>query len=386
MSITELQRWLQLSLSYTFNAGRLKTLLLQAGSVDELLHLLPSTYSALGLPAAKWENFARWQQGAVDTAVQRLVDTALQWATQPRQTVLTLDAALYPPLLATCLDAPPQLFVRGDPALLKLPQLAMVGSRKPSVDGRRHARRFAGSLVKRGYQITSGLALGIDAESHQGALESGGKTIAVLGTGLANIYPHSNSKLADAIAESGALVSEFPPGAGPDAWHFPERNRIISGLSHGVLVVEAAERSGSLITARTAAEQGREVFAIPGSINNPLTRGCHKLIRQGAKLVENADEILEELPALLAWEQAQNAVVSSDTVEARAATTPNNKAQVPPAAKPLLRQIGYDPVTLDTLGLQCGLPVPQLLPCLLQLELLGLIELREQGYVLSGKG
>ncbi|MES2604526.1 MAG: DNA-processing protein DprA [Pseudomonadota bacterium] len=384
MPTTELQRWLQLTLSYAFNTARLKTLLLHAGSIESLQQLTPSTYLSLGLPAELWDVLARWQQGVVDVAVLRLVDAVLQWSAKPSHAVICLGTSDYPELLATCIDPPPQLFVRGDVSLLQLPQIAIVGSRKPTADGRRHARNFAGALVKRGYQITSGLALGIDAESHRGALEHGGKTIAVLGTGLANIYPPTHDTLADQIAEHGALVSELPPQAGPDPWHFPERNRIISGLSHGVLVVEAAERSGSLITARLAAEQGREVFAIPGSINNPMARGCHRLIRQGAKLIEKADEIFEELPALVAWEQQRT--VNAPATKPQTASKPRSRAALPDSASTVLPHIGYDPVTLDALVLHSGQAVTDLLPCLLQLELSGHIEMQEHGYVLSGKG
>lgn len=377
MHHSALQRWLQLTLSWKFGASILNKLLAQAGSVEALYGLPPNELETLGLSASAWPVFIGWQQGKVDTALQRLVDSCLRWGEAPDHTIIPLGSADYPPLLATCTDPPPQLFVRGNAAVLHLPQLALVGSRKPTADGRRLAHRFAAEIVQCGYQITSGLALGVDAESHRGALDAGGVTIAVLGSGVDAIYPKSNSALAEQIvAHRGALVSEFPPDTFADAWHFPERNRIISGLSHGVLVVEAAEQSGSLITARLGAEQGREVFAIPGSINNPMARGCHRLLRQGAHLVESIDDILAELPALVAWER--------DAAPPPGATDAAKRSRTTLSAhdKALLAQIGYDPVPLDVLVVRCSRPVPTLLPQLTALELQGHIELRAQGYVL----
>jgi DNA processing protein len=375
-----LQHWLQLTLGWRINAAQLKTLFTRAGSVQALRHMPPPAYADLELSEQASISFAAWQRGAIEDQTRRMVDAALAWAIQPGNHIIPYGAADYPHLLSTCLDPPPQLFVQGRMPVLQLPQLAMVGSRKPTADGRRLARRFARELVDYGYQVTSGLALGIDAESHEGTLEGQGVTIAVLGSGLNRVYPPSHAKLARRIAETGALVSEFPPDTVAHAWHFPERNRIISGLSHGVLVVEAAERSGSLITARVAAEQGREVFAIPGSINNPLARGCHSLIRQGAKLVESAADILAELPALVAWER--------DQLPSAPRCAAETKAEVPAAALPahagrVLEHVAYDPVSVDSLALRTALPMPELLGCLLQLEMLGLVSAREGAYVLG---
>ncbi len=213
--------------------------------------------------------------------------------------LITLHDARYPTLLREIDDAPPMLFIQGDPTILNLPQIAIVGSRNPSASGRQTATDFAHFLASAGLAITSGLADGIDGAAHQGALETKNSTLAVTGTGLDRVYPAKHRELAHRIAEQGALISELPPGTPPIPANFPRRNRIISGLSLGTLVVEAAQKSGSLITARLATEQGREVFAIPGSIHNPLARGCHALIRQGAKLVETAGDILEELAPLL---------------------------------------------------------------------------------------
>lgn len=226
------------------------------------------------------------------------IDADLRWLEVADHHLISIVDPDYPLLLKQIPDPPLALFVIGDKDLLSKPQIAMVGSRSPSAAGREIAASFAETLAIAGLVITSGLALGIDAASHSGALKAPGKTIAVCGTGVDRIYPTSHRQLAQAIRQQGALVSALPLGAPPTAHHFPERNRIISGLSLGVIVVEAALQSGSLITARLAADQGREVFAIPGSIHNPLSRGCHYLIKNGAKLVENADDILEELGPL----------------------------------------------------------------------------------------
>jgi len=219
----------------------------------------------------------------------------VEWLQQPGHHLLTLTDADYPSHLREIPDPPPLLFVRGDPAILAYPQIAMVGSRNPTPMGREIASAFAKELAEMGFVITSGLAIGIDGAAHRGTLSVGGPTIAVVGTGLDRIYPARHRELGLEIIKTGACVSEFFLGTPPLAVNFPQRNRIISGLSLGVLVVEATTRSGSLITARLAGEQGREVFAIPGSIHNPLARGCHMLLRQGAKLVESASDVIEEL-------------------------------------------------------------------------------------------
>ena len=235
---------------------------------------------------------------------------------------------------------PPALFVRDDPAVLMSPQLGIVGSRHPSVDGHRLAGDFSASLAVNGITITSGLAQGIDSYAHQGALKAQSSTIAILGNGLGSVYPACNRKLAEDILERGALVSEFPLDCRPIPSNFPRRNRIISGLSMGVLVVEAALKSGSLITARFANEQGREVFAIPGSIHNPMARGCHALIRDGAKLVEQIQDITEEL-------QPMAALVRKSFVQSVA--EPRSTKGLDAKTKLLLDSIGYQAVNIDTL-------------------------------------
>jgi DNA processing protein len=294
------------------------------------------------------------------------VDRDLEWLAQPGNDIMTCQDPDYPVLLKEVSDPPALLFIHGDPDYLSQPQLAIVGSRNPSHDGRSLAAEFAAHLACCGLTITSGLASGIDAASHHGALRAGGGTVAVTGTGLDRVYPARHRELAHQIAENGTLVSEFPPGTGPLAANFPRRNRIISGLSLGTLVVEAALRSGSLITARAALEQGREVFAIPGSIHNPLTRGCHALIREGAKLVETGEHILEELAPLisLALSQADKKPVTDQP-------SGNNQETTKLAGEylQLLDFMCYQPVSIDQLVERSGLTPEQVSSMLLVLEL-----------------
>lgn len=225
----------------------------------------------------------------------KIIEQDLAWLALPDNHILLFNDENYPSQLKEIADPPPLLFARGDIDLIHFPQIAIVGSRNPSSSGLQIATDFAHDLSSHGFTITSGLALGIDAASHRGALAAKGRTIAVTGTGLDRVYPAAHKQLATDIVENGVLISEFPPGTTAKANHFPRRNRIISGLCIGLLVVEAAKQSGSLITARMALEQNREVFAIPGSIYNPLARGCNALIREGAKLVETTQDIAEEL-------------------------------------------------------------------------------------------
>lgn len=290
----------------------------------------------------------------------------LAWMQKTGARLLTITEPGYPVLLKQIPDPPFALFVRGDASLLAEPQLAMVGSRSPSVEGRRNAEEFAEYLARCGLVIVSGMALGVDAASHKGALK-GGKTVAVWGTGLDKPYPPRNRELAQQILEQGVIVSEFPPGTPPLPTHFPRRNRIISGLSVGTLVVEAAKQSGSLITARLASEQGREVFAIPGSIHNPMSRGCHRLLRDGAKLVESAADILEELGPLLGLEAAADAGSGAGTSGADA-----------PAQDPeytlLLNSLDFAPTSVDALVERTGLTPDVVSSMLLMLELQGHVE------------
>jgi DNA processing protein len=279
---------------------------------------------------------------------------------QPGHLAVTLADPCYPPQLKEIADPPPLLFIRGNPDILALPQIAIVGSRNPSHLGVDTAAEFAKALAREGFVITSGLALGIDAAGHKGALQAQGYTIAVAGTGLDRVYPARHRALATEIVNHGAMISEFPPGTGAKADHFPRRNRIISGLCIGLLVVEAAKQSGSLITARMALEQNREVFAIPGSIHNPLARGCNALIREGAKLVETARDILEEL-------NFYNHIDRDIFTELR--QTPLDLEQ-----QTLLNLIMFSPTSVDSLVENTGLPVEVISSMLLVLELQGNVE------------
>ncbi len=292
------------------------------------------------------------------------VEKDLAWLHQDGNHILTLQDPLYPPLLREIPDPPPILFVTGNVELLTSLQFAMVGSRNPSPNGIETAHEFAADLCRHGLIITSGLALGIDAAAHTGALDNDGATLAVMGTGPDQVYPARHRQLAQRIAENGAMLTEFPIGTPPLAENFPRRNRIISGLSVGTLVVEAAQRSGSLITARMALEQGREVFAVPGSIHNPLARGCHMLIRQGAKLVEDTQDILEELVPLSAAALSRRQPATDSTGEM--VVMDEQHAQV-------LDQMGSDPIYIDILVERTGLTAEVLSSMLLVLELHNLV-------------
>jgi DNA processing protein len=292
-------------------------------------------------------------------------DRDLAWLeADPARHLVPLDDPRYPAPLRASPDPPLALFVVGDPNLLAWPQLAVVGSRSATRGGIANAHEFARELAGRGLAITSGLALGIDAAAHRGALAAGGLTLAVAGTGPDRVYPARHRELAHAIcAAGGALVTEFPLGTPARPGHFPRRNRIISALALGTLVVEATLRSGSLITARHALEQGREVFAIPGSIHNPMARGCHALIRDGAKLAESAADVLEELGALLGDPPPQEP--ASQVVAAAAAN------DLDPDHASLLDAMGFDPVSVDTLVARTGQSPQAVASMLLLLELEG---------------
>jgi DNA processing protein len=286
----------------------------------------------------------------------------LDWATSDDHHIITLQDTRYPALLKSLDDAPPVLYVRGDPDYLQQPQLAMVGSRTPTAAGRRTATDFAHYLADCGITITSGLARGIDGASHEGALAGLAGTVALVAHGLDIVYPAAHRRLAEAISRHGAIVSEVPIGTVPLKGLFPQRNRIISGLSLGTLVVEAALNSGSLITARLALQQGREVFAIPGSIHNPLSRGCHRLIRDGAKLVETANDILEELAAQL------------PRIKSGPATAPSRPApekKLDPDHQKLLKCLAYEPTPIDELVNRSGFTASEVASMLLILELEG---------------
>jgi DNA processing protein len=289
-----------------------------------------------------------------------MVDHDLAWTEQSGNFIITIRDEIYPPQLKEIPDPPPVLFVRGDPDILSLPQIAMVGSRNPSSIGKETAFNFAKTLSQSGFVITSGLALGIDAASHQGSLSINGYTIAVAGTGLDRVYPAIHKDLAIEISRTGALVSEFPLGTTAKANHFPRRNRIISGLCRGLLVIEAAKQSGSLITARMALEQNREVFAIPGSIHNPLARGCNALIREGAKLIETTQDILEELNQYNQVDINKPLTTMQSTLDLEQQT--------------LLNLVMFSPTSIDNLVENTGKPVEIISSMLLILELQGYLE------------
>lgn len=312
-----------------------------------------------------------------------IIENDLQWLSLENNGVMTIQDPSYPKLLREIHDPPPLLFYRGNPDLLNHPQIAIVGSRNPSSDGAETAFEFAKHLSNAGFAITSGLALGIDAATHHGALAARKLTVAVAGTGLDRVYPARNRDLAHEIARHGVLVSEFAPGTAPLAANFPRRNRIISGLSVGSLVVEAAKQSGSLITARLAMEQSREVFAIPGSIHNPLAKGCHALIRQGAKLVETAGDIMEELIPLMRLMNNNLFCESPDhrpipsTISGGIGNDAKNQEVIqflPTADHQLLyAQIGYEPTSIDTLVERSRLTTEMVSAMLVELELKGCV-------------
>jgi DNA processing protein len=294
-----------------------------------------------------------------------LIDSDLAWLDQKNNFIVTLADPAYPALLREIADPPPLLFIRGNPELLALPQIAIVGSRNPTKSGIETAASFAFNLSRQGFVITSGLALGIDAASHQGALNAKGYTIAVAGTGLDRVYPACHIELATHIVNTGAMISEFPPGTLAKANHFPRRNRIISGLCQGLLVVEAAKESGSLITARMAMEQNREVFAIPGSIHNPLARGCNALIREGAKLVETTQDIFEE------FNQYFQQDINIETSKLQ--TTLDLEQQT------LLNRVMFSPTSIDKLVEDSRMSVEIVSSMMLILELNGYVEANAGG-------
>ena len=346
--------WLRLLLTRGVGNEAARRLLAAFGSPDAIFEQAASALQTVVGPRLG----LALQQAPDDW--EAAIERTTQWlSASPQHHVVTLGDPAYPPALLEMADPPLMLYVLGDLQALDHPRkLAVVGSRNPTPQGAANARQFANAMGEAGLCIVSGLALGVDGAAHEGALEAGAPTLAIVGTGLDRVYPKSHRDLAHRIAaQGGALVSEYHLGTPPLPANFPQRNRIIAGLAQGTLVVEAAVQSGSLITARLAAEQGREVFAIPGSIHAPQSRGCHTLIRQGAKLVESAQDILEDLQ----W----------GTTHA-----PRSEASAPDEILPadegsLLKALGHDPVSLDALQARTGLPTPDLQAQLLELELDG---------------
>jgi DNA processing protein len=340
-----LASWLQLTLTPGLGAATLRNLLRQFGLPEAVIARKRSELGA-HIPTATIE--------ALDSArVRELVERALEWAGAEAHHIVTLADETYPRALLETSDPPALLYVHGRLELLRAPALAIVGSRNASAQGESNAWQFAKALSDAGLTIVSGLALGIDAAAHRGGLSGPGSTVAVLGTGIDVVYPSRNAELAVEIARKGALVSEFPLGTPAIAHNFPRRNRLISGLARGCLVVEAAVASGSLITARCAADQGREVYAIPGSIHSPLSKGCHALIKTGAKLVESAEDVLSELGGFRPSGGAHTSAPTSATDAG------------------LLAVMGHDPVDIDSLCTRANLSAEQVAAELLRLELAG---------------
>lgn len=346
--------WLALALAPGVTAHRLSPWLERGADATDVRAESPALLGAEGLP---------------DSAIRAMkhpdparMEYCTAWLAQPRHFLIPCNDPRYPELLRASGQGPLCLFVAGDPELLALPQLAIVGSRNASASGIETAHEFAAHLAGCGFIICSGLALGIDTAAHTGALDGGGHTVTIEATGLDEVYPRENVALAARITECGARVSEFAPGTSVRRDQFPRRNRIIAGLSVGTLVVEAGKTSGALITARYSGDFGREVFAIPGSIHNPLSKGCHRLIRQGAKLVETATDIIEELaPLTRAMASAPNA--------------PKQPASALPQDDPeyvlLLQALGHDAASVDRLAARSGLTAEKLSSMLLILELQG---------------
>ncbi|WP_231758922.1 DNA-processing protein DprA [Microbulbifer elongatus] len=347
------------------------------GSAEAVLQLSPRQLPRK-LPDRANAQLAEFQRFSLDSELG-------QWALAERQRcaeeciyLLHREDDNYPALLKQIDRPPPLLYVTGDPEALSLPQVAVIGARRASRAGLDNAEAFSADLAAAGFAITSGLALGVDAAAHKGALRSEGKTVAVLGTGVDRIYPVRNAVLAEQIvAGGGAIVSEMPLGTAPEAGNFPRRNRVISGLSLGTLLVEAAVRSGSLITARLALEQNREVFAIPGSIHNPMARGCHHMIKHGAQLVETSADIVTQLGGLLSGMAEQPSLFDDPATPTQA---------LPPDQRSLIAALGGDLRSIEQLAQDTGGDTGDLMANLLHLELEGLVEQLPGGYQLTGNG
>jgi DNA processing protein len=368
----ELAAWLRLSMAPGLRPGALRAML-----------------NAFGLPAAILEQPFALLAAATDEAsaraalappgadFTRYLDAVLAWRELPGNAIVTLDDPAYPPALLTMPDPPALLYIKGRLDLLHAKGVAVVGSRSATPQGVEDAERFARALSEAGLVVVSGLALGIDGAAHRGALTGRGSTIAVIGTGADLVYPAAHQLLARQIAAEGVIVSEWPLGTPARAANFPQRNRLIAGLVGGVLIVEAAMRSGSLITARLANEMGRDVFALPGSIHAPLSRGCHRMLKQGAKLVETPGEILEELGFVAPPPKGDVAALFESGKLSRQTPTPKPAAAVTdaselaPEAQKLLAALGYAPATLEILAARTDMQEATLQSTLLQLELAG---------------
>lgn len=368
-------QWIALNALPRFGPAKVISLINQGFSPDQLLSSSANTLSALGLPKAACTAVLSYQLG--QGPLQERIDQLLQWQQQSGQHHLLCYADQnYPSLLAEITDPPLVLMVIGDVNLLSMPQVALVGSRHATRQGLQNAGLFSKALSAAGVTVTSGLAAGIDGAAHQAVVAAQLPTIAVMGTGPDQVYPARHRQLADDIvANGGALVTEYKPGTAPFAGNFPRRNRIIAGLSQGVLVIEAAERSGSLITARLALECNREVFAIPGTIHSPQSQGCHQLIRDGATLVQSAAHIIEQLGSLLAANQYLQADAEQVTQQAIAPSVELNNEE-----QRLLKLMEHEQLSLDQLSGLSGLSIAELSQHMVTLEIKGLVEAVGLGY------
>lgn len=391
----ELSGWLRLTLEPGLNRAAIRHLLAELGLPQQILACSPAALSR-----HLSHDLAARLLAPASTEVQAGMDAALALLSRPGHHLITLADPHYPPALLDSSDPPVLLYVRGDPRQLQRPAVAIVGARNATEGGKDNARAFARHLAGRGWSIISGMARGIDAAAHEGALQAGaaGGTVAVLACGLDLVYPRQHAQLTEDIAANGALMTEYPPGTPAQPFRFPERNRLVAALSRGVLVVEAAVQSGSLVTARLALECGREVFAIPGSIHAPLSRGCHALIRQGAKLVEQGSDIEEELlrtgpvpdalraapaPALrgdgLPLSFAQTARRRSRPDSPVAAPRPASRMLKDPTVGKVLDALGYDPADTDTLCRRSGLEFARVAAILTELELSDVVQRQDDG-------
>lgn len=390
----ELRAWLRLTVESGLSRAAARHLLKELGLPQ---HVFASSPTALARHVPR--DVAARLAAPPDADTHAAIDAAERMLSLSGYHLITLADAAYPASLFDSGDPPVALFVRGNPELLQRPAVAVVGARSATEGGKDNARAFARHLASRGWTIVSGLARGIDAAAHEGALQAGhdgGGTIAVLANGLDIVYPRTNAALAEAIANAGALVTEYPPGTPAQPFRFPDRNRLVAALARGVLVVEAAAQSGSLLTARLAVECGREVFAIPGSIHAPLSRGCHALIRQGAKLVEQGRDIEEELQRIGATPQRPVAATAQpgmltdphiSTVERPSARRSANRMLKDPTVGRVLSALGYDPASPDLLCQRSGLHIARIAAVLTELELNDIVQRLDDGrYVRRQQG
>ncbi len=370
--LSPLQQSLALMLCPRIGAGSYWELVEHFGSLSTAFANDLSQFPRLNTCAAALYDL---QRNGCSSALFERVSAEQEHAQREGIRLLHIDDPDYPPLLGQIRRAPPLLYVRGDISALSCPQMAIVGSRTPTATGKALAWRFASELATSGFTITSGLALGIDGEAHRGAIETGGRSIAVLGSGLNRCYPKKHVALAQSMCEQGgALISEFPLNTPPKPQHFPQRNRVVSGLSCGTLVVEAALKSGSLITARYALQQNRDVFAVPGSVRNEMARGCHAMIKSGAKLVECSADIVSELHGVLGYLRENLREAGGDTVtEAGVELTEDEKV--------VLDAVGFESTPLDLIADRSAMNIDVLTSILINLELKGVLENTGLGYI-----